>query len=533
MSQPIYSTSVQIPMFSGMNQAGDGYNRNMQYAREMENVDVTGGGFQPMREGVYVTGKLPDIVKPEITTPNHINTLMVLHRQNRLNADVLLVAAGDDGIYTKTLDGDDEWVDRGGQGGSYDWVTYEVNTYPEYSNTKKYIVGERCIHNDGTEEEPAYYAYRCTTKIDTAESFNTDHWTSLGDTVGTIDVLLFSNNLGMYCLYGDEYLDVVPVPTPRNFTVLARYNERIWGVAANITADTDQLVYSAPYDPFDWDQNEEIPEDGAGDILIPTWDGDHFKALKQYGNSLLAIKHHSLWRIYGTDPGNFNISQQYGEGTIEENTVAVYNDQAYMLGDNGLLRYDGSAVSPFMQEETRELMQLVNAEQRSKCYAAIRGNTYCLALPINGSTYCNAILEYNILERTLSLRTQVDIGGFLNVEDRLLYYNDTKVMELNDKGTTLPCKWVSCWQDLGLKNSIKSAFIAYMMVESEAPVELRVGIRTEKKLKQKTFFTKPGKMTRLHLNLQGRIFRLEIQSYSAVPFSISGGIRIDLELDPD
>jgi hypothetical protein len=72
-----------------------------------------------------------------------------------------------------------------------------------------------------------------------------------------------------------------------------------------------------------------------------------------------------------------------------------------------------------------------------------------------------------------------------------------------------------------------------MMVESEAPVELRIGIRTEKKLKQKIVYTKPGKMTRLHLNLQGREFRLEIQSFSSVPFTISGGIRIDLELDPD
>ena len=98
---------------------------------------------------------------------------------------------------------------------------------------------------------------------------------------------------------------------------------------------------------------------------------------------------------------------------------------------------------------------------------------------------------------------------------------------------TIPCKWVSGWQDLGLKQSVKSAFVLYMMVESEAPVELRVGIRTEKKLKQKIINTKPGKMTRLHLNLQGREFRLEIQSYSAVPFTISGGIRIDLELDPD
>jgi hypothetical protein len=40
-------------------------------------------------------------------------------------------------------------------------------------------------------------------------------------------------------------------------------------------------------------------------------------------------------------------------------------------------------------------------------------------------------------------------------------------------------------------------------------------------------------MTRLHLNTQGRQFRLVIQSYSGVPFSIPGGLKLDLELDPD
>jgi hypothetical protein len=72
-----------------------------------------------------------------------------------------------------------------------------------------------------------------------------------------------------------------------------------------------------------------------------------------------------------------------------------------------------------------------------------------------------------------------------------------------------------------------------MMVDSEAPVELRVGIETEKKFKQKIIYTKPKKMTRLHLNTQGRQFRLVIESYSGIPFTIAGGVKLDLELDPD
>ena len=492
---PIYSTNVLIPYFTGLNQSGDGYNTDVKYAREMENVNVEGGSFQPMREGL--------LIPQELSKP--IGTLARLHRRYGTNTGTLLVAISDGEVYTKALDGSDAWVKRypGSEQtklteSDCDWLTYEVN------------------ERDGQV------------------------------LANPVDVLIFTNAKdGMFCLYGDT-LQVVHVQVTTDpelkpsedikFGVIARYNERIWG--AGIEGDPDKLMYSTPYNPFNWQQNTEIPEDGAGDILQPSWDGDKFVALRQYGDNLLAVKRNSIWRIYGTDPSSFTMSQQYGSGTIVENTLVVFNDRAYMLGQNGMMIYDGTGVYAFKQENVRILMEKqVNYSAIDKACAWMRDRTYCLALPINGSSYCNAVLEYNTAEDTLALRTGVSVDGFLQVDDRLFYTSATepgRVYEMQDRiGMTIPCKWVSGWQDLGLKQSVKSAFVLYMMVESEAPVELRVGIRTEKKLKQKIINTKPGKMTRLHLNLQGREFRLEIQSYSAVPFTISGGIRIDLELDPD
>lgn len=502
---PLYQTSVRVDAFSGLSQVGDGYNQNMRYAYEMENVNVVGGSFQPMRTG--------QMLEQELVAP--IGTLAYLHRRHGANTGTLLVAISDGKLYTKLLDQDDPWVQRypavpeeeseeeepeGLTDSDCDWVTYEVN-----------------IRDEEELPEP-------------------------------VDVLLFSNaSDGMFCLYGDT-LEVAPVATPKKFGVLARYNERIWG--SGITDDPDMLVYSAPFDPLDWKsrnidpdpedpwQEEGQPEDGAGDILQPTWDGDSFVSLRQYGSDLLAIKRNSIWRIYGTDPGNFNMQRQYGGGTIEENTVAVHDSMGYMLGEHGILRYDGTGAYSFLQEQIHNLMNdQVNHAAMDKACAGMRNGTYCLALPINHSTFCNSILEYNPGERTIAFRTGINIDSFMQLDERLFYTSASypgRVFELRDDiGNTLPCVWMSGYQDLGLKSSIKSAFILYMMVDSEAPVELRVGIRTEKKLKQKTFMTKPGKMTRLHLNTQGRIFRLEIRSYSAVPFTIAGGIKLDLELDPD
>lgn len=643
MAQPLYSTSFNISQFSGINQSGDGYNMNMQFAREMENVNIEGGSFQPMREGRRL----------EQTLTNPIGTLAYLHRRWGDNAGTLLVAISNGRVYTKALDGSDDWVQRypelvtttsnsvttTTENGTplavndCDWVTYEISLYLDFSDEQAYVKGQR-IRKPGT-------VYKCTTAIATAEAWDADHWTevsgadadlyppydvtktyALNDMVsnpvtknyralddieagdwdatdwdeltGTdpVDILLFSNATdGMFCLYGDT-LDVVPVETPKKFGVLARYNERVWG--AGIKDDPDMLVYSVPYDPFDWSQNDEFPEDGAGDIQQPTWDGDSFVGLKQLGNVLLAIKRNSIWRISGTNPSEFVMQQMYGGGTVSENTVAVYKDQVYMLGEYGLMRYDGSGAFPFQQDAVRLLMKRVKHEVDTKSYmeyvpykgyligekrlhlgqpyrciqtipgpsgddpgeawtpahweliegdpvrhtcAGMWNGVYCLALPLDGNDRCNAILQYDTTMRAFSLRTGVSVDSFLQINERLFYTSADypgEVIEMDDNyGSVKFLKWTSGFQDLGMKSSIKSAFIVYLMVESEVPIELRMSVETEKKKKEKIFRTKPGKMTRVQLNTHGRIFRLGIESYTSAPFLIAGGIKVDLELDPD
>lgn len=542
---PLYSTTVEIDSFLGLNQSGDGYNMNMRYAREMENVDITGGGFKPMRNGRLLAQKLD--------TP--IGTLAFLHRRYGTNTGTVLVAISDGKVYTKTLDGNDAWVQRytGLQENDCDWVTYETSM---------------------REGEPTDYP---------------------------VDILLFTNSKdGMHVLYGDdlsvEAVTIDPEDTGENikFGVLARYNERIWG--AGIEGDPDKLMYSCPFDPFDWEANTEIPEDGAGDILQPTWDGDYFVALRQYGSDLLAIKRNSIWRIYGTNPGEFSMQKQYGGGTIEENTFAIQDNYAYMLGEYGLMRYDGTGAYAFNQEAMHVLMRdrvsrridtygwlmwesgghyfpgnkvlhegipyrcrettndgqdpptwdttfdgtkfiQVDSEPIHNAHAGMWNGVYCLALPLDGSDRCNAILQYDPKAGTISLRTGVTVDAFLQINERLFYTSADypgDVYELDDThGDVKFVKWISGWQDLGLKSSIKNAFTLYMMVDTPAPLKLTLGLRTEKKLKRKEITVKPGKMCRVHLNNHGREFRLEIESLTAVPFVIAGGIKIDLELDPD
>jgi hypothetical protein len=80
---------------------------------------------------------------------------------------------------------------------------------------------------------------------------------------------------------------------------------------------------------------------------------------------------------------------------------------------------------------------------------------------------------------------------------------------------------------------VKSSFKVYYKVECATPFELLLGIQTDKKLKQKAIQVKPGKAARTAINVQGRYFQLIISTQTTVPFSIVGGLKIDMELDPD
>ena len=190
-----YETSIEIPSFAGINQESNGYNQSPRYAFEMENVNVDGGNFSPMRVGLELGQRL--------TYP--IGTLAYLHRRYAAENEprTLLVAVSEGKVYTKAIDQDDEWVERysGLTVDDCDWVTYEINR-------------EGDADSQGTPSP--------------------------------VDVLLFTNATdGMFCLYGDN-LTVQTVTTPYKFGVLARYNERIWGTG--ILNMPDSMVYSAPYD---------------------------------------------------------------------------------------------------------------------------------------------------------------------------------------------------------------------------------------------------------------------------------------------
>lgn len=468
-----YAHYVRTDTFGGIYQEGDGFNVSVRYAADGKNFDTTGGSMKCMTKGTLLDGLVDQ----------PIGTLAMLYRRFHENAaerEVMVAAAGSK-IYTKILP-DGEWTIAYAtlENDNLDYVSYEINRQGSDAPT---------------------------------------------------DVLLMTNAVdGMLCLYGDD-LHVGRIETPEKFGILARHAERIWG--GGMLNNPDKLMYSAPFDPFDWQQNDEFPEDGAGDIMQPSWDGDSFVALRPFGAQLIALKKNRVWRILGTNPGNYVFKEQFGGGTIVENTVAIRGNYMFMLGYDGLMYYDGAEVSSYQKGLMRKLMSRVNMGAIDRACAIMRGDVYCLALPVDGSETNNVVLEYNIREGMFNVREGVPVKAFMTFGNDVYFTSDETPGQVwkYGGGEVLPFSWVSAWQDLDVKNATKSGFTVYLC--GSADMEIKVGIRTEKKLKEKTVKLEAGKAKRLQINNSGRQFRVELTSDTINEWELLGGLLVNLEMDYD
>lgn len=468
-----YAHYVRTDTFGGIYQEGDGFNVSVRYAADGKNFDTAGGGLKSMTKGTLMDG----------TVEQPIGTLAMLYRRFHAAAEereVMIAAAGNK-IYAKILPkGTWSIIYTSLSDDNLDYVSYEVN--PAGSDAP-------------------------------------------------VDVLLMSNATdGMLCVYGDD-LRVEKIETPYKFGILARHAERIWG--GGIPDNPDMLMYSAPFDPFDWKQNDEIPEDGAGDVMQPSWDGDSFVALRPFGAQLIALKKNRVWRILGTNPGNYVFKEQYGGGTIVENTVAIRGNYMFMMGYDGLMYYDGAEVSSYQKGLMKQLMARVNMDALDGACAVMHGDVYCLALPVDGSSTNNVVLEYNIREGMFNIREGVPVKAFMSFGNDVYFTSETTPGQVwkYGGGEVLPFEWTSAWQDLDVKNATKSGFTVYLCASKN--VEMTVGIRTEKKLKQKKVRLTANKAKRLQINNSGRQFRVELACAALEEWELLGGLLVNLELDYD
>lgn len=528
-----YDADVWIRQFRGLNQSDISLNSDPMWAAEEENVETPHGVLQPQAAVRMLDGEFED----------RVETLAVFTRRwyTGNGEHEWYVACAGGKFYQKQKGSRTGWMPiplpvniTAYQSSAWSWVTYEINPQGVDATVDVLLLSNA---KDGMimivpPDKPTTWG----------DIKNSNTWETVKGSVSALKTWLET---------ASPKWQIITVDTQgKKFGVIERFAERIWGSA--IDDDPDMLMYSRPYDPTDWTEageNEE-PEDGAGDILQPSWDGDKFYALKAFGDQLLAFKQNRIWRVIGTNPGEFNLREQFGGGTSCYETIAVDAERVFMADGNGMSVYDGMTTNPFLRDQIDKIWRTVNMNALYQMVGTMYNRRYYLAFPTGDSTVNNAMLIYDLDENTILFHKDIHIENFLSSKGELYATSSNlpgKILEVRydswKDGTASgrPTKWVSPWMDFGYKRIAKGGFDLYFTPEVQTdPVTIQFSIQTEKKTKTKTYTIQPltnkeYRNKRLHFGGTGRRFRLIIETANGVtaPWRLIGGIQLIVETDPD
>ncbi len=319
-------------------------------------------------------------------------------------------------------------------------------------------------------------------------------------------VFVANQKFGLACVYApldSSELKVVKVPVQPNgtnteilFGAIELYNDRLWGTM--IATDPDKLMYCAYKDPFNWDQFDASPADGAGDVQQPEFNGNEFVMLKTFGSSLLAIKSNGIWRVTGTNPSNYSFAKQYGDLKLIPNTAVVYGSYMYVMGNDDILRYNGYEVEMVAEGFISSVTSPADggayySSTHLDDFAVMDKHIYCVYLEhcyyqwlVQGEGVCRVLVEYNTITGEFNIRQTSNLDLRTNEEGAvttaLLHgiTEETNAMFLTEDGaivtrrkidehgaaiTALPFYYESGYQNLSASNVIKGGFDIYLRME--------------------------------------------------------------------
>lgn len=565
-----YDADVFIPEFKGLMQYGDQMGTDLRFSPDCMNVETPGGVLQPAAKLKNVLLMIDD--STELAWKD--NTTIMYCRATNISVQPY------NGSKVKYMVGNVETA-----------IQVPLTAGKEY-DLYLIVCGQNLYAVRLNEEYPDYKSW---TKVYVSAVNNTEyankHWSWCtyehifpstseipGGPTGKTNILVLGNETNGMFYYIDGFSTQIfsIASVPATFGHIARYAERIWGIGVGQNKDT--LYYSRPFSVTNWTQDDADPANGGGEIREATFDSDKLVALVPFGDALIAFSEQRAWRISGTDPSNFSIQEQYGNGTRYPRSIAVLGERIIMLGDHGLVSYDGYRVIPFMKEATYEIFrewQITSGSLGTPVGIAVEGK-YILAL-------CNknykAIVSGSsvFVHDGYMMLTYDDMTGSITAMN-IPYITDLCVnppfawaLTTDPVSTTSErmcvakirfdswylqditgnaVKWTTPWITLGRKDVQKGGFELYFNPElsedATTGIKFTFSIQTEKKTKMKEYTVQPltaaqkaagkgYKPKKLHFGGAGRKFRLIIETDpgDTTPWRLVGGIHIVAEIDKD
>lgn len=197
---------------------------------------------------------------------------------------------------------------------------------------------------------------------------------------GTSLYTILANGTNKYSWDGSSTTNLTNMPATKLVTV---HKGRVYALNGKT------LYFSALNLINDW-----TTVDDAGQIDLTRAKGDG-SALTAYGNHVIAFTEFSMHELYGTGPDSYTLSDVEGaKGCISDKSVVELNGALYWAYYDGIYAYTGG-VPVKISDKANYWFGLLNTAQKANIAAGAIGYSIYFAMPYNGSTNNNLILEYD------------------------------------------------------------------------------------------------------------------------------------------
>ena len=131
-----------------------------------------------------------------------------------------------------------------------------------------------------------------------------------------------------------ETVDITVKRKIPDFTCICSYENRLWGCEGNT------IYASALGDPFNFFRYSGLSTDS---FTVESNTSGDFTACATYGNCCLFFKENACYKLYGTRPSNFQLTESFGSGIArsEGKSIAYVNGKILYNGNGGVYVFYG------------------------------------------------------------------------------------------------------------------------------------------------------------------------------------------------
>lgn len=181
---------------------------------------------------------------------------------------------------------------------------------------------------------------------------------------------------------GDLNRSTVPASLTRpTGSYIENHNNRIWNLDDN-SLKFSSLDTSISGEHFnDWDTTNN-----AGEIIIPSGDGDSGTGLYSLNGTLYVFQRRAIWGLYGSSPANFELRNITNEvGMIDKRTLVEMDNMVVFLSDLGVYAFDGSNLQSLSKGKVNNLLN--DWANKTSPAATLWDNKYLISYTVSGDTY--------------------------------------------------------------------------------------------------------------------------------------------------